>query len=190
MTEEPVVFSTVAEGARKAFGPRLTPALMTKLKAVGFDLEQLQPAYALAPFLEAIGVLADELFPDQATDEQLRRVGREFMAGYKATTVGFATLTMARVIGLKRTFLRMGRNLRTTGNYLDVDTEDVGPTEVVVKTRVRHEFRSAISPAQLAVINGYRIGVFEGTFEAFATQGEVTLDGPTDRPEVAFRLRW
>jgi uncharacterized protein (TIGR02265 family) len=190
VAEEPVIFSTVAEGARKAFGARLTPALLAKLKAVGFDLDSRQVAYPLVPFLDAITVLADELFPNQPRPEQLRLVGRVFISGYRATTIGYAVLTMARVIGLKRTLLRMGRNLQTTGNYLEVDTEDVGPTEVVVRTRVRPQFRAVVSPSSLGIINGYRVGVFEGTFQELGARGEVTMDGSAERPEVAFRLRW
>jgi len=190
IAEEPVIFSTVAEGARKAFGARLTPELLAKMKAVGFDLDSQQVAYPLLPFLDAIGVLADELFPKQPRTKQLRLLGREFILGYRATTIGFAVLTMARVIGLKRTLLRMGRNLHTTANYLEVDTEDAGPSEVIVRTKVRQEFRAIITPSYLAIVNGYRVGVFEGTFQELGARGEVTMDGPAERPEVAFRLRW
>ena len=36
-TSEPVIFNTVVEGARKAYGKRLTPELLAKLRAVGMD---------------------------------------------------------------------------------------------------------------------------------------------------------
>jgi len=187
---EPVVFSTVADGARRAFGARLTPELLAKVKAVGFDLEDIQAAYALTPFLDAIQLLAAEFFPGEPPAEQYRRLGREFMVGYQQTAIGFAVLTMGRVVGLKRTLLRMGRNLHTTGNYIDVETRDVGPKEVHVTTRIRPEFRDVITPAQLSIVNGYRVGVFEATFEVLGATGQAAMDGPEDRPDVTFVLRW
>jgi len=187
---EPVVFSTVADGARRAFGARLTPDLFARLKAVGFDLQDVQAAYSLAPFLDAIRLLASEFFPGEPPAEQYRRLGHEFMVGYQQTALGLAVLTMGRVVGLKRTLLRMGRNLHTTGNYIDVDAREVGPKEVHVTTRIRQEFRGIVTPGQLCIINGYRVGVFEATFEALGGRGEAVMDGPPDRPDVVFQLRW
>ncbi|MEW5740979.1 MAG: DUF2378 family protein [Myxococcota bacterium] len=143
---EPVVFSTVAEGARKAFGPRLTPELYAKLRAVKFDLENVQAAYPLGDFVRAMGVLCDALVPNCPPLEQHRLLAREFMAGYRQTAIGFALFTLGRTIGVKRSLLRMGRNLRTTGNYLEADVTEDGPKSVRVVTRVLNEFRAKITP--------------------------------------------
>lgn len=187
---EPVIFGTVAEGARKAFAPLLTAPLLKEMSAVGFDLVNTQAAYALAPFVAAPRLLCEAACPGLPPAEQHRQPGRHFMQGYQHTTLGGAVLMLAKVVGLERTLLRIGRNLRTAGNYVEAEAVDLGPQSIRVKTRVLPELRERITPEQLRVTNAYRVGVFEGIADAFGRPREVTMEGAPETPELSFLVTW
>jgi uncharacterized protein (TIGR02265 family) len=187
---EPLIFSTVVDGARRAFGKRLTPELLARLREAGMDFEHPLPAYPMDTFLRALEVLASALAPGLPAEAQHRQLGREFMQGFVQTAVGFAALTMARVIGVKRTLGRFGRTLKTTGNYVEAEVRDLGPTEVELVLRVVPEFRPRVTPAWAAV-TAYRRGVLEGTLELLGVEGSVELvDAVAGGVEVLYRVRW
>lgn len=188
-TTEPVIFNTVVEGARKAYGKRLTPDLLAKLSAVGMDFENPLPAYPMETFLTAIGVLAEAVAPGQPSELQHLQLGREFMHGYVQTALGLATLTMGRVIGVKRTLLRFGRALKTTGNYVDAEATELGPAEVEIVTRIVPAFRSLIT-ARWRAIAHYRVGVIEGALEILNVDGTVQLTDGEGPHESRFRVAW
>ena len=187
-TSEPVIFDTVVDGARKAFGKRLTPALLANLKAVGMDFEAPLPAYPMEIFLTALAVLAEEVAPGQPPALQHLQLGRDFMHGYVQTALGLATLTMGRVIGVKRTLLRFGRALKTTGNYVDAEAIEIAPTEVRIITRIVPEFRPLITKRWDAIAH-YRVGVLESALEILKVEGRVELEAKTDF-ESHFRVSW
>ena len=56
----------------------------------------------------------------RASPKLFCEIGRDFLHGYMETAIGFAMLSMAKVLGPKRTLLRFGRNLKTTGNQTTV----------------------------------------------------------------------
>lgn len=187
--EEPVIFSTVVDGTKRAFGARLTPDLLVKLKRAGMDFSSNQPAFPMDAFLRAFKVLVDELVPDEPdVMKRYRRLGHDFMAGYVQTPLGFAAVTMGRVIGLRRTLERLGRTLHTTGNYLTVDVVSEGPTCIVATTHVRPEFHRFVTP-EWDVIAQYRLGIFDATFELLGTPGTIELLADT-RFDTRFRLEW
>lgn len=187
--EEPVIFSTVVEGTKKAFGERLTPALLAKLKAAGMDFNSGQPAYPMDAFLRAFQVLADELVPDEPdANRRYRRLGHDFMAGYVETGLGRATLMMAKLIGLRRALERLGRNMYTTGNYLTVEVINESPTGLLAITRVRPVFHPFVTDAW-GVIAQYRLGIFDAVFELLGTPGTIELLEDS-KFETRFRLQW
>lgn len=189
--EEPVIFSTVVDGTKKAFGERLTPALLAKLKDVGMDFNSGQPAYPMDAFLRAFQVLADALVPDEPDAKlRYRKLGHDFMAGYVETGLGRATLMMAKLIGLRRTLERLGRNMYTTGNYLTVEILNESPTRLTAITRVRPEFHSFVTP-DWGVIAHYRLGIFDAVFELIGTPGTIELlEDDLAKFETRFRLNW
>ncbi len=189
-TSLPVIFSTVPEGARKAFGARLTPKLFAELKAVGMDFEGSQAAYPMETFLSAMQVLARGLVPGAPASEQYRLLGREFMKGYVQTALGFAIFSMAKLIGPKRTLTKLSKGFRTTGNYLECDVQDIGPNEVHVATRIKPEFKDRLTDA-VPVTSQYRLGVFEGTLEQLGVTGRVEMSRVGEGGlEAHFRISW
>jgi uncharacterized protein (TIGR02265 family) len=188
---EPVVFATAVEGTRKAFSKQLTPELKAQLKGAGLDLDGIQAGYSLDTWLKAMRLLAAALFPDLRPEERHRQLGREFMKGYVQTAIGFATLTTAKLIGAKRTLLRMGRNFRTAANYIDAEVTDVGPREVHLRLTVGDEFRPRVGPDANDVIVHYRHGVLEETLALLGVNGTVeVLEVHPDRPGARFRITW
>ncbi|GMU61072.1 MAG: DUF2378 family protein [Myxococcales bacterium] len=188
---EPVVFATAVEGTRKAYARRFTPELRAELKALGMDLEAIQAAYPLNTWLAAARLMGRAFFPELEEAERQRQLGREFMKGYVQTAIGFATLTTAKLIGVKRTLLRMGRNFRTAANYIEVDVLDVGPREVHLRAQVGEEFMPRVGPAANDIILHYRRGVLEETLVLLGVTGTVdVLEAPAQRPGGLFRITW
>jgi uncharacterized protein (TIGR02265 family) len=187
-TSEPVIFNTVIEGARKAYGRVLTPELLAKLRAKGLDFEKPNAAYPIETFLIALAVIADAVAPGKSFEEQHRQIGRDFMYGYMQTAIGFAMLSMAKVLGAKRTLLRFGRNLKTTGNYVETEVQDLSEREVNIITRVLPEFRQHITPRWRAIAQ-YRVGIIEAALDILKADGVVTLIEPTP-DETHFGVKW
>lgn len=160
---EPVVFSATVDGIQRAFGARISPELRAQVRSLGLDLDARQVAWPVDTFLPAFLALAEGLIPgDEASrPERLRQFGREVTDAYAHTAIGMATFTMARVIGVRRSLQRAGRNIRTTGNYLDAEALLVDTTEVQLVTRVLPEFQRFVQPAW-RVMELYRVGVIEG----------------------------
>lgn len=188
---EPVVFATAVEGVRKAFGKRLKPETLQQLRGIGMNLDDVQAAYPLKTWVDGVGILVADLLPGLSVDEQHRQLGRQFMAGYVQTAIGFATLTTAKLIGVKRTLLRMGRNFRTAANYIETDVTDVGPKEVHLRASVGAEFLSRVPAEATALITNYRRGVLEETLVLLGVEGEVALlEVEAGRPSALFRITW
>lgn len=179
-TGEPVVFSPAIEGAVRACGARITPELRAKSKALGIDLDETMVAYPVDTFLRVFLLLADALVPGDAATrpERLRAFGQQVTLAYAHTTIGAATFTMARVIGVRRSLQRAGRNIRNTGNYLDAEGLVVDDTEVHLVTRVLPEFQRFVTP-EWRLMEHYRLGVID----AFLTQ----LRAKTPTAEVLSR---
>lgn len=189
--EEPVIFSTVVDGTKKAFGDRLTPALLAKLKAVGMDFNSGQPAYPMDAFLRAFQVMADELVPGEPhLERRYRTLGHDFMAGFVQTGLGRAALMMGRLVGLRRTLERLGRNMYTTGNYLTVEIQHESPTSLIAITRVRPEFHRFVTK-DWSVIAHYRLGIFDAVFELLDTRGTIELlEDDLQKFQTRFHLSW
>lgn len=160
---EPVVFAPAIEGAVRACGARVTPELRARSKALGVDLDETLVAYPVDTFLRVFLLLADALVPgdDASRPERLRAFGRHVTEAYAHTTIGAATFTMARVIGVRRSLQRAGRNIRNTGNYLDAEGLVIGDTEVHLVTRVLPEFQRFVRP-EWKLMEHYRLGVIDG----------------------------
>ena len=95
---------------------------------------------------------------------------------------------MGKVLGVKRTLLRFGRNLKTTGNYVETDVQDLGEREVNIITRVLPEFRKHVTPRWRAIAQ-YRVGILEAALEILKAEGTVVLSEPSPE-ETHFGVKW
>lgn len=186
---EPVIFLSAAEGLVKGIRKQLTPALQSELAAKGFDVEKLQAAYPVNTWIQALVICAQHLWGEQPESQRYISLGRAFIQGYVQTPMGFAALTMGRVIGLKRMLLRMGRNFKQAANYLETDVKDVGPKEIHIRTFVQTGFMSLTSPHRALI--DYRHGVLEEILTVLGAKGrvEVLIADPAQQ-DVTFRVTW
>lgn len=193
MSAEPVVFAASLDGIVRAFGSRLTPAIYAQSRALGVDLRQRQVAYPVDVFLPVFLLLAEALVPgDEASRPQrLRRFGREVTTAFAQTAIGTATVTMARVIGVRRALQRAGRNIRNTGNYIDAEGIVVDTTEVHLVARVLPAFHRFVRP-EWAITELYRVGIIEGFLEQLhAREPRVeVLRRDAAGFEITYRVTW
>lgn len=193
MSAEPLVFGTIVEGTERAFGSRLTPELRAQLKALGLDFNARKVAYPVDEFLRFFIALADGLLPGDLASRpaRLRQFGHEFMNGFGQTAIGTAAFTMARIIGIRRSMERVGRNVRSTGNFMDASCEVIGSSEVRIVTSVRPEFHRFVKP-DWSVMALYRLGVIDGILSNLKAKAPHTelLEADAHRHQTVFRVSW
>lgn len=190
---EPIVFQGAVEGLRRAFGARLTPEVAARLRAIGVDFNKLVPAYPVGVWFKALEIAASALAAEKPVDERFRAVGRAFLLGYVETPMGFAVAAACRVLGVKRTMLRMGRNFSTASNYMEVEGREISPKEVKLRCFVKDgAFSEALHDEQGAIaLAGYRQGVLEGVLEVLKVPGTIeVLSGDRKLHDFTFRITW
>jgi uncharacterized protein (TIGR02265 family) len=125
-----VNFLSVFEGLfLKGFGDRLTPAVRADLLAIGLDLDRLQSAYPHTVFLASLAVGAKHFFPNDPIPEAYAKLGARNMEGFFETFLGKPMLAMLKLVGPRRTLLRMRTNFRSANNYVESKVVEVSATE-------------------------------------------------------------
>lgn len=112
-------YSPVVEAVfLKGPGEQLTPGLRAELKKIGLDLSKLQPAYPLTMVHQACRVVIPVLFPGRSDADALHALGVSSMRGYSETLLGKALMQVLKLIGVRRSLLRMHTTMRAGNNYL------------------------------------------------------------------------
>lgn len=153
----------------------------------------MQAAYPVGVWFRALDIAANALAGDQPVSERFRAVGRAFLLGYVETPMGFAVATACKLLGMKRTMLRMGRNFSTASNYMEVEGREVSPKEVQLRCSVKDgAFSEALHDEQGATaLAGYRQGVLEGVMEVLGVKGKIeVMSGDVARHDFTFRITW
>jgi uncharacterized protein (TIGR02265 family) len=112
----------------KGLGPLLTPELRGDLRALGIDLNHLNPAYPVEVARRGLEAARLRVFPDVPEDEAFRELGRLSVIGYLDTMVGKAVLGMVRLMGVKRSLLRLHQSVSGGSNYVKTSSVLVAPT--------------------------------------------------------------
>ncbi|MFZ5443800.1 MAG: DUF2378 family protein [Myxococcota bacterium] len=189
-TVEPVIFGAAIEGIRRAFAKQLTPELVAQLASGGVKLEHPQVAYPADTWVFVVRTVGDALASEVPERERYVHIGRLFMRGFVQTGVGFAALTAGKVMGVRRTLLRMGRNFRTAANYIETEFTEVGPKELLIRTWVREPFLSKIKDRSTLILE-YRQGVLQEVMELVGGQGQVELlAADAARHDGRYRATW
>lgn len=190
---EPVVFSPAIEGAVRALGATLTPALRAEAKALGIDLDGKLVAHPVDTFLRVFLRLADALVPgDEASrPERLRTFGMLVTNAYADTAMGMGIFALARVIGVRRSVLRAGRIIRNTGNYLDGEGTELSPHEMRLVISVQPAFRSFVKP-DWRLMDFYRLGIIDGFLQQLRAKEPSVAFHSRDEAgfETAYRVTW
>jgi uncharacterized protein (TIGR02265 family) len=189
-TPEPVVFGTAIEAMRNALKDALTPALRAQLKDRGVDLDKVHPAYPMDTWTDIIRVVAAAVMPDVPEHERYVLLGRRFMRGFAETAVGLAARQLGRLIGVRRTLLRMGRNFKQASNYLETEITEVSANELRLRTFTNERFL-ARTRDRSTLVTDYRKGVLEEVLVLLDATGTVEIvDLKPERQDVTFRVTW
>lgn len=133
LVSERLWFQASVEGLFvRGVGEALTPALSLELRALGLDVERLQPAYPAELMTRAIKLTAATLYPERTDAEGLRELGHVFMRGFGQTLIGRAMVQFMRVIGPRRSLERMQRNFRTGSNFIETKFTSVDANTATV----------------------------------------------------------
>ncbi len=107
---------------------QISPPLAAKLKRIGIDLgEKLKPAYPAPVWAEAISITGAELRPELDPDARCDWMGELFSSGYASTFSGKAMYALLKILGPRRTLLRVERNFRSVTNYVSVQVDEILP---------------------------------------------------------------
>lgn len=190
MASDPVVYGAAIEGIHKALGRRFTPELAAELAKLGIDPNNLQVAYACGVWVQALRLIAEALARDVPPGEQYKELGRLFMRGFVQTPMGFAVLTASKLLGVRRTLLRLGRNFRTATNYIETEFTEVGPKELLIRMRVEDAFLPKMPTSSMMTLE-YRQGLIEEVVNQVGAVGKVEMvQANTEKLDATFRVTW
>jgi uncharacterized protein (TIGR02265 family) len=128
--EEPVVYQHVFESLLKhGVGTRMTPALREKLKALDADPDRLKPAYPRDAWDGIMESVREAIYPQLSKEEGQKRLGQDMVIGTGGSVFGKMILQMVKVLGPKRTLLRVPKSYRDGNNFTEVKLTEKGPTE-------------------------------------------------------------
>lgn len=136
MVAERLEFEQTVEGYfRGAMEALSDPALLELLKAEGLDLtKKMKPAYPAAEFFRWVRVATRHKYADLSEEEAFREGGRVAVRrGLQSTVLGRAVLVSLKLLGVRRSLLKIGRSFRNGNNYIEASVEELGPTSVAVK---------------------------------------------------------
>lgn len=98
-----------------------------ELRALGVDVSRPKEVN-LATWVALLRACAKKMSPGAPEDEALEQVGREMMQGYSEGLVGRAMTIVLKLIGPRRSLLRMMENYATADNMTTVKVVEVTPT--------------------------------------------------------------
>lgn len=129
-----VVYDAAVEGVfLRGLVGEVTPSLSTKLRALGLDLDQkLRPTYPREAWRRMLEVTVAELFPDVSRDEGFRLLGAKAVNGIGYTMIGKVLVQMARLMGPRRSVLRLPQVFTSMNNFMKIELTEVEPTHFLV----------------------------------------------------------
>lgn len=118
MSDEPLAFSSMVEGLRRAMGNQVDEAAHRRFEELGIPMRgKMQPTYPRDAWMRVSLYAGQLLNPMLSPEAQRVALGRRFVQGYAETIVGKVLLTAMRIIGPRRALLRLERSFRTGNNY-------------------------------------------------------------------------
>lgn len=173
------VFDHLVEGLMRGLGPGLTPALRDKWRGAGVDPDRRIPStIARAQWVSVLRHSALLTFPVVPEDEAYRRLGRKLIDGYQQTLLGRAVLSLVRVLGPRRTLVRLTDQFRSGNTYSQTRLTEKGPNDYELWVN------------QANGNPGYIQGILDASLAIAGARGlsieVVSFDGDA----VVYRIRW
>lgn len=126
-------FDSVLDGIFiKGLGTRLTPALKSELKTLGIDVDDLEPAYPVEMVRAGLELVHRHLFKDRSFEDALIELGASSLRGYFETILGRALLGVLRLIGVRRSLLRLNVSMNGGNNFMKTTSEVIAPNCIQV----------------------------------------------------------
>lgn len=187
---EPVVFGTAFQSIYNVLGRRITPELHNKLVQLGFDANNPQVAYGSEVWVKVLRQLAEVLARDVPVEDRFRELGRLFMRGFVQTPAGMASLAASKLLGLRRTLPRLGRQFRTATNYLETEYTEVSPNEALLRMWVSEVYLPRMTEHSMITLE-YRQGALEEMVKLFGKHGRVEMVRANVLTlDATFRITW
>lgn len=112
----------------RSFGQRLTPALISDLRAAGLDLERpLADHYPASLRLAALRLLREHLLSAMSDEQAWHALGHAAVDGFIQTLVGKAFAIVFRTLGPRALMKRAGSVMASASNYVSGETVELGP---------------------------------------------------------------
>lgn len=126
---EHVVYDAAVEGVfLRGLVGMVTPSLSSKLRALGLDLDQkLRPTYPREAWTRMLEVTVAEVFPRVSRDEGFRQLGAKAVNGIGYTMIGKVLVQMARLMGPRRSILRLPQVFTSMNNFMKMELAEVEP---------------------------------------------------------------
>jgi uncharacterized protein (TIGR02265 family) len=118
------------------------------------------------------------VYPGTERDEALRLLGKRVLDEWGKTLLGSAALAVMKIIGPVGSLKRMGRNFRTSDNFMEVEFVELGPGDCELRF------------SDVMGIPAYFLGVMEGGAVALKLDPRVTITPVAGTPGAVVRVRW
>lgn len=186
-SQQPVVFAPAFEALNRAF--TLDRAARDQLLAQGIDFDNLTAAAPLSTFLLALDLAAGTLGSLGTPTTRYRLLGRAYVKGWIGTKIGLATVTIGKLLGPKRSLLRMQQTFRTSSNYVETEAT-VQPRTIELIVRAGADYVPHL-PQGCGRLIDYRHGLLEGLLEQFGVNDSVdVVERDDDQAKALYRIRW
>lgn len=125
MPPEKLVFATAIEALFvRELGANLSFIARRRLREAGLDLERpLDVSYPLEQWKTFVRIGAELLYSHLTPSEAHWWMGIHFMEGYLQTSMGRVLAELAPVLGPRRMLERIGQDLRSFNNFIEVRLE-------------------------------------------------------------------
>ena len=164
----------------KGLEGKLTPSIKTDFKKLGLDLDRkLDPAYPVTVVRKACQALMPVLYPSMSEEEAFHELGLSSMRGWSETLLGKALMQVLKLIGVRRSLLRMHTTMRSGNNYIETSS-------VVISGNCIELIFSDVS----GMPTFYQGIIEEGARMAYAKNLRVTTGAGSTPPGHTFRVEW
>ncbi|MDQ3263688.1 MAG: DUF2378 family protein [Myxococcota bacterium] len=133
---ERFVFAPTVEGLVRGVGAQLNGTTKSELRELGIDLDRpLKPGYPAVMWHRALEVIARDVCPGLEASEAHFRLGSRTVYGLDDTLVGKAMLAMIRLIGPRRTLLRLPTSAKIGTNFVGLTLTELAPNDFELVSR-------------------------------------------------------
>ena len=124
VSEERLVFHDTFVGLWvRGLSGKVTPALRDALRAEGFDIEKVLPAYPLSVWKSCLRRTAELLYPGLPADKAYYELGARFIAGFFETLLGRALMPVFKLLSPRRTLEKLQGSFRKGNNFSETRIE-------------------------------------------------------------------